>query len=477
MSDTDKTLNPIEVQPAVETGEQVGAETKLKQLGYKQELSRALSVFENVSIALSDVSPTTGVFMQLAVVIAMAGTGAFWSYALGGIVALCVALTMGELGSQYPISGGLYSIVMRVLGKPLGFLAFVDYLFQGAFIPGTVGLAAATYLAPLLGVPVLVLAPIIMVVAVLIAISNINLGAKFVGVFLAVELCVILVVTIAAFAHPVQPLSVLFQPITFTADAATSSPVPAGIIFAAITVALFSFNGYDSAINFSEETSGAAANVGKSVFSAAWLGIAFQLVPLVGIILTAPNLKDFITSPAPMIYIGEARLGNVFSVLLNLGIAIAMFNATIATIIQFSRVLYSSGRDIAWPMSISKILTKVNARTQVPWVATLVIGVIATALVFFGSLLQLVTFGAVLIVILYALIAIANLVDHARGNLPPYRMPFWPLPVIVALVGCVAAISQQTVKDLTITAVILGLGLVYYLVYLKPRSKTHWIAK
>ncbi len=128
-------------------------------------------------------------------------------------------------------------------------------------------------------------------------------------------------------------------------------------------------------------------------------------------------------------------------------------------------------------MVISKALTKVNPRNQVPWVATLVIGIIATILVFCGSLLQLVTFGAVLIVVLYALIAIANLVDRIRGNLPPYRMPLWPLPVIVALLGCLAAISQQTPKDLIITAVILGVGLLYYFAYLKPRSNTHWVVK
>ena len=156
MSASKEFVDSIDIQPAKGTEGQVEAATKLEELGYKQDLSRGLNVLENVSIALSDVSPTTGVFMQLAVVIAMAGTGAFWSYVIGGVIALCVALTMGELGSQYPIAGGLYSIVLRVLGRPLGFLAFVDYLVQGAFIPGTVGLASATYLAPILGLPVLV---------------------------------------------------------------------------------------------------------------------------------------------------------------------------------------------------------------------------------------------------------------------------------------------------------------------------------
>jgi amino acid transporter len=330
----------------------VEGETLLKELGYKQELSRVLNIVGNVSIALSDISPTTGVFMQFPVILVMAGTGSFYAYIIGGLIALCVALTMGEVGSRYPVAGGLYSIVLKVLGRPLGFMAFVDYLFQAAFVPGTVGLASATYIAAIFGWDVRILAPIVMAIATLIAIANINMGAKFVGVFLVLELIVVGILGVAAFINPVQPIGVLFNPITFASGSTSATPVTAGMIFAAVTVVLFGFNGYDSAINFSEETSGAAANVGKSVFNAAWMGILFQIIPIIGIILTAPTLAAFLTAQSPITYIGEARLGSIAGTFLNVGAAIAMFNCTIACVIQFSRVLYSSGRDKAWPMPI-----------------------------------------------------------------------------------------------------------------------------
>jgi len=455
-------------------GAEVEGETLLTKFGYKQELSRALSILGNVTIAVSDVSPTTGVFMQLPVILVMAGTGAFWAYVLGAIIALCVALTMGELGSRYPISGGLYSIVLRVLGRPIGFIAFVDYLVQGAFVPGTVGLAAAIYLAAILNVNVLVLAPIVMILATLIAIINIQQSAKLVGFFLVLELAVVTVIGLVCIVQPVQPLSVLINPITYGQGQTVPTPVTIGMIFAAVTVVLFGFNGYDSAINFSEETKGAAANVGKSVFNAAWIGIVFQVVPIIGIILTAPSLAEFLNSSAPITYIGEARLGSIAGTLLNLGAAVAMFNCTIACIIQFARVLYSSGRDKAWPNAVNNLFTKVSDRFKTPWVATIVVGFIAGVLVFFGSLLALVTFGAVMIVVLYVLIAICNIVDRRRGNMPAFKMPLWPIPPVIALVGGIAALSQQTVKDMVIVVVIFALGLIYYFAYLNPRRKTHW---
>jgi amino acid transporter len=154
-----------------------------------------------------------------------------------------------------------------------------------------------------------------------------------------------------------------------------------------------------------------------------------------------------------------------------------MFNCTIACVIQFARVLYSSGRDKAWPMPINNALIKVSARFKTPWVATIVVGAMAGVLVFFSSLLAAVTFISVMIVLLYALIAISDIVARVRGMKPAFKMPFWPLPPVLAILGALAALSQQKISDIAITAGVVALALVYYYAYLRPRSKTHWVIK
>jgi hypothetical protein len=61
-----------------------------------------------------------------------------------------------------------------------------------------------------------------------------------------------------------------------------------------------------------------------------------------------------------------------------------------------------------------------------------------------------------------------------RGNVPNFKMPLWPLPPIVAIVGGVVALTQQKPSDMLIVAVIFGIGLLYYFAYLNPRRKTLW---
>ena len=111
------------------------------------------------------------------------------------------------------------------------------------------------------------------------------------------------------------------------------------------------------------------------------------------------------------------------------GAILAIFNASLAITLQFARVTYASGRDMAWPAPISRALSYVNPRFKMPWVATMFVGVTGAILCAQSSLISVVTFTAVLIIILYALIAISALVSRVRQKdlERPYRMPLWPV--------------------------------------------------
>ena len=95
----------------------------------------------------------TATFMVIA---NMVGTGIFTSlgfqaadipsgfpilmlWVLGGIAALCGALTYGELGTALPRSGGEYHLLSRIMHPVLGFLS--------GWVSATVGFAAPTALA------------------------------------------------------------------------------------------------------------------------------------------------------------------------------------------------------------------------------------------------------------------------------------------------------------------------------------------
>src|SRR2546426_2213626 len=137
----------------------------LQSLGYNQELKRKINVLGNLALVLSDITPTASLLIVGTVVIVTAGTGSIAAYLIGCFLAINVALCMGELGSMFPVAGGLFSIVTRVLGKPIGFLAMLDYMGQAVFLPATVAVGIGVYISVLVaGVPSNVAAAVVMIV-------------------------------------------------------------------------------------------------------------------------------------------------------------------------------------------------------------------------------------------------------------------------------------------------------------------------
>lgn len=453
-----------------------GGEALLESLGYKQELNRALSVVGTIALALSDITPTASLLVIGPVVIATAGTASVWSYLIGGLIALCVALCMGELGSMFPVAGGLYSIVTRVLGKPIGFLALLDYIGQAVFLPASIALGIGTYITSLFpSVSTNIAAAVIMLLVTAIALIRINQNAILTGFFLVLELLVVSSMAVAGITHHHQPGSILTHAVVAGAHGHLA-PVGISLVIAAIATALFSVNGYDSAINFSEETEGSAAHVGQAVVTAASVGIFFEVVPFIAIVFGAVSLTSFLTSTTPLTDVVGAAFGSTFKTIVTWGAIIAIFNASLAITLQFARIVFASGRDRAWPGPISDALSHVFRSTGAPSVATGVVGVLATLLCLQGTLALVVTFTAVLIITLYALIAISALVSRVRQrHLPrPYTMPLWPVPPIIALVGVVIALTQQKASDLLIVAGIFVVGLIYYYGFLAPRGDRYW---
>ena len=442
----------------------------------KTGLERRLSVRGVIALSISDIAPLAGVLVIAPVALGLAGTASIWAYLVGCFIAICAALCMAELGSIYPTAGGLYSIVHKVLGRPLGFLALVDYIFQGIFLPASIALGIGTYLNALNpAIPVGLSSAIAMVIVTILAILRINVGALVVGIFLVIEVGVILLLTINGVTHWNQPLSILFHPVVVVDG--TLASVGAGVVVGAIAIAMFSVNGFDSALNFSEETRGSRKYVGWAVVISVLTAIPLALVPFVAGLFGAQNLKAFLASPTPLTDLVQSTWGPVAANIIIIGALFAFVNALLAITLQFARIFWASGRDKAWPNPVNKLIGRIHPTFNSPWIATLIIGGIATALCFAASLVTAVTFTAVLIIILYGIVAVAALVSRYTGKSleRPWRMPLWPIPPLITIAGVVIALTQQSLRDIIIVVVIFAVGTVYYLLYLHRAKHDRWV--
>lgn len=443
---------------------------------YRQELSRSLRLWDNVALCVAAITPAVGVFAIAPVLLNMAGTGAVWALLIAGVLGLSMAACWGELGSAYPIAGGDYSVISRTLGKAAGFVSLV---FTGpvcAFlIPAVVALTIATYLDVVVPVDARWTGAAAIALGTILAIVGVRLSARLVGILLALELAVVVFVTVLGFVQAQQPLAEVLTPTVFGSDG--PHVLGLGTLAAAVAVAAFTYNGFQGALLFSEETTGGRRNVARSVFISLAIAVAFGVIPVLGGLLGARSLGAFTSSRVPWQQFLTDTGGKMFNTVISLGIALAVVNGVMALTPFFARVIYSSGRDRVWPTPISKALAKVHPRFETPWVATLVIGTASIVVILTMDVDAIATVIGTIIALEMILVALSAIVSRIRfRDLDrPYRMPLWPLAPVTAISLCCVVLVEQTPRDQITAAVIVVVSLLYYVFYLRPRRATHML--
>lgn len=468
---------------AVEPGV-IGTPSELEEDGeggaggyYEQQLSPTLSVMTNIALTLSAVTPASSVFIIIPVLFVLVGTGTFLALVAAACIGVAMSLCWAELGAAYPIAGGDYSLVRRVAGRAPGFLVLIlSGPVQAILIPGVIALGMSQYLGVLFDSDPNTMAAIVIGVSTLVAIVGIRFNAYFTGLFLAAELLALAVVTVLGLVHAQQPVHELFSPHVFSGHGKVD-PLTGGVFLSGLAVAIFAYNGYQNPVSFSEETHGPRRGIARAILWSLAITVIAELVPTTAALLGTPSLEALTTDASPMQYLLTTLGSNTLNDIVSLAIAGAIFNAIIAIVLYYARILYSSGRDLAWPTPMSKALAAIHPRFQTPWVATVLVGVVGIVLVLTTDVLTLATWTGVALALDYGLIALSALISRfTQPDLNrPYRMPLWPLAPLFGLTGCVVVLAKQAEKDLKVAAIVVVGSLVYYYAFLHPRRRTHWL--
>lgn len=448
---------------------------------YSQQLHREIGIRGNIFITLSGVTPAASVFIIVPVALVAAGSGSFLAFVFAGIVGIFMAFCWAELSAAFPIAGGDYALVWHSfkgrsswLAGPVSFITFALYVDFIAFIPAVIALGTGTYLGVVVNVNVKIIGAVVMLVAAAIAILNIRLNAVITGVFLAIELAALTAVTILGFTHA-RHFSSLFHPVVGAAHG-TLAPVAFTAVLALTAVAVFSYNGYANSVNFSEETVGSSRTIARAILWSLVITVLAELIPLTAVIVGSPSIARLSASAIPMRYFIESTSNKTVYTIISLGIVVAILNAVIAIVLSYGRIFFSSGRDRAWPGPVNRWMTSVSPRFKSPLLATALVGVMGAVLCLTVSLDTLVNLTGASLVADYALIAIAALFARPTGATArsPYRMPFWPLPPILALASLGYIFTQQTGLLLRVTLITIGIGLVYWAVVILPQRGRAW---
>ncbi|MGH7022420.1 MAG: APC family permease [Caulobacteraceae bacterium] len=405
---------------------------------------RSMKIVGVLLLTLSAVTPASSVFVILPSVIQQAGSGALVSLIGAAVVSLAMAFVYAELASAWPLAGGEYAMAGRALGPFVGFVLMGANTVAYTLVPPVLGLGAASYLAVVWpGAPAVPIAAAMIALGTLLGILNIRLNAWVTGLFLVVEALALVVVAALGFSHPARPaLAVLTHPVIAGAHGALA-PAPAIAIGLSVTVAIFAYNGYGAAVYFSEEMHEAPRRIARTILLALAITLALEFLPTAAVVLGAPDLSALIRSPNPFGDFVAAVGGRALAVAVSLGVALAIVNAVIASLLINARILFASGRDRAWHGAVNGAFTRLHPRFASPWIATLATGAAGVGACFIPFHLLLVLNGMAVVATYISLCAAAVVARLSGASAhAPYRMPLFPLaPAVglVALAGVVAA--------------------------------------
>jgi len=178
------------------------------------------------------------------------------------------------------------------------------------------------------------------------------------------------------------------------------------------------------------------------------IGAFATAVPVILVVLSAPDLGALLHSPAPFAQFLSAALGTWAGPALSAGVALAMFNANIVTIMSGARLYFSLGRDGLFPAPVNRLLSGVDPHSGTPRAATLVVSAFAAGCCLLPAHTLLVFMGG-LLVYAWSLVCLAVLIGRLKGLTGGegyWRSPLFPLAPIAGL-AMAAAFTTADLLD------------------------------
>jgi GABA permease len=439
-------------------------------------LARSLKTRHMTMIAIGG-AIGAGLFVGSGAVIQTAGPAAIVSYCLAGALVLCSLRMLGEMVVAKPKAGSFADYARIGIGPWAGFTIGWLYWYYYVIIIAVEAVAGAQILHVWVGLPLWVMAMLLMVVMTAVNLISVKWFGEFEFWFASIK-----VAAIVAFIT----LGVLWVLGVWPGDSGGLGnlvnhggfiPNGFGSILGAVVVVIFAFGGAEIVTIAAAESAEPAKSVAKATTGVIWriilfyVGSIFLVVCILpwsdGSVLSSPYVAalDKLDIPGAAMIMNFVILTAVLSVL----------NSSIYTSSRILRVLASHGDAPQW-------LVKTDTR-RVPARAVLastVIGWISVGLAYFAPdslFLFLVNSCGVVAIFMYVMIAVSELrvrrtierEDPAQLTLRMWFFPYLTYAVIVAYAIVLVAMVFNADQRVQLAASVFSLIVVLIAYTLRKR--------
>ncbi len=400
----------------------------------------------------------------------------FLAWVLGGLVALCGALTYAELAAAFPRSGGIYVFLREAFGPLAAFLfAWAELLIIRPGAYGAIGITASAYTLRTLGMD-----PMAPVLGGAVRAEQL-LGATYIAIVAAVNYFGIhraAVLQNLSTAFKVGALAALVLlgyllggPGIEGGMLAERSAVALSPFLLAMVAILWAYDGWADLSFVSGEVRDPPRTLPRALLigtaTVVVLYLAANLVYLHLIPIEQIKTADLVAADVAQLLVGPAGV-----VLVSAAIAVSTFGTLNGSMMTSPRIFYAAAEDRLFPTFIAHV----NARSGTPTGAVLLaaaLGVIFVLVRTFGELAEQFVIG---IWPFYALAVLAVFIlRRRRPELErPYRTWGYPVVPLLFLVGSLFLLGNYLVsepKAFTIDVVVILAGIpVLWWMRRAPRS-------
>jgi amino acid transporter len=458
------------------------------------ELHRGLSTGAALGLNVIDMVGV-GPFVTLPLIVGvMGGPQAILGWLMGAALSLCDGLIWSELGTAYPEAGGSYAYLKHLYGEktwgrafsflyawqvlisaPLsiasGCIGFAQYI--SFFLPNASRPFANTSFA---GVPVVLSGQTLIAmaacsIAMLIlhrSIFAIGRIARWLGLVVGLTLVLLIVV---GFTHFSTHLAFDFPAGAFHLNPAFFAGLGAGMLISA-----YDYWGYYGVCFVGAEVRDPQRTIPRAVLGS--IGVVATLYVLMSIsvlgVLPWREMAQNSDSHARMFTMAvfmEKLYGHAAAGVIVVLIALAALASVFALLLGYSRIPFAAARDNNFPSWFGVVHPKHRA----PLHSMLTLGGITLMCCIFRLQEVITTLVVVRILFQFLLQGVASLLPKHRRERKTraFRMPLYPLPVLLALIGFVFILFSRPnfLRDMRTAGLILAAGLVVYaLRYKSARS-------
>jgi len=403
------------------------------------ELERKLGLFSLTNIVIANMIGT-GIFTTSGLLLRDLQNPLLMLllWLIGGLIALCGALSYGELGASFPHAGGEYIFLSRLFHPLAGFLSGWVSFFVGFSAPiAASAIGFSEYLArtlPALNQPVHLgfvfssaltkkfIAMAIILLFTFIHLKGISLGARVQNVLTLgkVGLIVFLIALgLASSKGSWKHLTV--------GDNAGFSFASLKIIGLSLMWIMFAYSGWNASAYIGSEIK----KPEKSLPFSLLLGTGTVIILYLGL-----NLFYLYSLPPEemkgVISVGGLAAGRLLGLawekFVSLLIAFALFSSLSAFIILGPRVYYAMARDGLF----FSFAARINPQTKVPSLSILLQALIAIIIALSGTFEHILTYMGFSLG-LFPLLAVLGVFKLRKKNLSKLKLPGFPLTQIIYL--------------------------------------------